>query len=59
MAAKKKAMKDEQLWNLWGAIEDVSTKIKLSSVPEAREVISNFRSIQGELHVDCDWETNE
>lgn len=45
MAAKKKAMKSEELWKLWGEIEDVSTKVKLSSVPETREVLSNFRSI--------------
>jgi hypothetical protein len=45
MAAKKKAMKSELLWKLWGEIEEVSTKVKLSSVPETKEVISNFKSI--------------
>lgn len=44
-AAKKVAMKSEILWDLWGKIEECSTKVKLSSVPEAKEVISNFKSI--------------
>jgi hypothetical protein len=45
MAAKKKAMKSEELWKLWGEIEEYGAKVKLSSVPEAREVISNFMAI--------------
>lgn len=45
MAAKKKAMKAQELWTLWGEIEEVSTMVKLSSVPETKEVISNFKSI--------------
>ena len=45
MAAKKKAMQSPELWELWNEIELHGTKVKLSSVPECREVISNFRSI--------------
>jgi hypothetical protein len=46
MASKKKAMKSEKLWKLWEEIEEVSTKVKLSSIPETREMISNFKSIR-------------
>ena len=46
MAAKKGAMKSEKLWKMWEEIEEVSTKVKLSSIPETREMISNFKSIR-------------
>jgi hypothetical protein len=45
MTAKKKAMESEELMNLWDQIGTHGTMIKLSSVPETREVISNFKSI--------------
>jgi hypothetical protein len=45
MAAKRKAMKAKELWELWEEIELHGSKVKLSSVPEAKEVISNFKSI--------------
>jgi hypothetical protein len=45
MEAKRQAMKSEKLWELWGEMEEYGTKVKLSSVPETREVISNFKSI--------------
>jgi hypothetical protein len=45
VAAKRKAMKSEELWKLWGEIEKYGTKVKLSSIPETREIISNFKSI--------------
>jgi hypothetical protein len=45
LAAKKQAMKSEELWNLWGEIKEYGTKGKLSSVPETREAISNLKSI--------------
>jgi hypothetical protein len=38
-------MKSEELWKLWGEIEKYGTKVKLSSIPETREIISNFKSI--------------
>ena len=45
MAAKKKAMQSKDLWDLWEKIELYSTKVKLSSVIECKEVISNFKSL--------------
>jgi hypothetical protein len=45
MTSKKKAMESEELMNLWDEIGAHGTMIKLSSVPETREVITNFKSI--------------
>jgi len=45
MPAKKKAMESEELMNLWDEIENHGTMVRLSSVPETKEVITNFRSI--------------
>jgi hypothetical protein len=45
MATKRKAMEAEEFWKLWGEIEEYGTKVKLSSVLEEREIISNFMSI--------------
>ena len=45
MPAKRKAMESEELMNLWDEIGTHGTMVKLSSVPETREVISNFKSI--------------
>jgi hypothetical protein len=39
-------MRAKELWELWEKIELHSTKVKLSSIPETREVISNFKSIR-------------
>jgi hypothetical protein len=43
--AKQEAMKSEELMNLWDEIGSHGTMVKLSSVPETREVITNFKSI--------------
>ena len=45
MPAKRKAMESDEPMKLWGEIGEHGTMIKLSSVPETREVISNFMSI--------------
>jgi heme-degrading monooxygenase HmoA len=45
MPAKQKAMKSEALMNLWDDIGSHGTMVKLSSVSETREVITNFKSI--------------
>jgi hypothetical protein len=45
MAAKRTAMKSEELMNLWEEIGKHGEMVKLSTIPECREVISNFKSI--------------
>lgn len=45
MVAKKKAMELKELSKLWDDIGTHGTMVKLSSVPETREVTPNFKSI--------------
>jgi len=45
MPAKNKAMESEELISLWNEIRQHGIMVKLSSVPETREVITNFKSI--------------
>jgi len=44
-AAKKKAMKSEELWELWEGMKLFAVRVKLSSVAETRQIISKFSGI--------------